>query len=286
VKGDERRAADFGDPFVDLAPLAALGILDADEGDAFEAHARACPACRDERHAYERVAGWLPLALAPERPPLGLRALVLARTARPANDSGSRRLPRPPAPWPARLAGVAAVLLGASLLVVIIQRDAARHAARQADAREAHARQVTDAERERAGALRAALRLATERLERERELRLLLSHGDARVARLDGLAPAPDALARVVWSPRRREALLLVDGLAPAPHGHAYEAWVLDAAGRPVPAGAFQVEADGRALLRLAALTDPARVRKLAVTLEATAGQPLPRGPLVLAGSL
>src|SRR4030095_16349436 len=74
----------------------------------------------------------------------------------------------------------------------------------------------------------------------------------SRVVSLAGLAPAPEANARVVWHAERREAVLLASGLAPAPAGKAYELWII-AKAAPVPAGVFQVDPQGRAVFRLPA---------------------------------
>lgn len=277
-----------GDAFIALAPLAALGALDGLERGAFEAHARGCPTCRHEIHAYERVVHRLPLALPSVRPPSSLRARVLAGAGlRPA-----RVVPFPPRgvsrpTLTTGLALAAALVMGVGLSVVVVQREAARDALQTARLQSAASRRASLDAQARLAGLRAELAQAGRKLERERELRVALVQGDARLARLAGLPAAPPgARARVVWSPRERQALLVVSGLPATPAGQAYEAWLLDAAGRPRPAGAFHVDAHGHALLRLDGIDDPGRMRRVAVTLEAQPGRPAPGGPLLLLGAL
>ena len=89
-----------------------------------------------------------------------------------------------------------------------------------------------------------------EQLGREVAFRELVAHRESRQTLLAGLPAAPAAVARVVWNPGTREAVLLAAGLEPAPPGKVYEAWVI-AGGAPVPAGTFQVDASGKAVLRL-----------------------------------
>jgi hypothetical protein len=62
------------------------------------------------------------------------------------------------------------------------------------------------------------------------------------------------------------------DRPGPAPPGKVYEAWVI-ASGAPVPAGTFQVDASGKAVLRLPAVDETSRVKTFAVTIEPTAAR-------------
>jgi anti-sigma-K factor RskA len=56
-----------------------------------------------------------------------------------------------------------------------------------------------------------------------------------------------DESARLVMSPGRSEAVLLVDGMEAAPADHSFAIWLIDAEGVPHPAGSFDVDQDGRA---------------------------------------
>lgn len=263
------------DRYLELAPLSALDALDGEDRAAFEAHLPGCAACGAELAAHQAVVARLPLALVPVPPRTALEIGILEQVRSAA------ALAAPPAPrariYPA-LATAAAALLAVGLAVAWQERDVAR---RQADS-----------ERRRAGLLETELaqlrtELSTVRasLAREQGLRNLVAHPDARLAKLAGLPPAPGAAARVVWNPNSREAWLLVSGLAPAPPGKGYEVWVIGKAA-PVPAGVFQVDADGKAAFRLPDVSETAEVRTFAVTVEPAEGTPAPTGPMVLAGAV
>ncbi len=239
---------------LELVPLAALGALDAEERAAFEAALASSPAAERELAAFRELVGRLGLATAAVQPSALLRERLL-RATRPA-------APRRSFLVPALAAGFVAALAG--LLLVRGERDAARgeRAALEAEA--------------------ASLR---ERLAAEVAFRELVSHPETRVVSLAGLAAAPQARARVVWHAGRDEGVLLASGLAPTPVGKAYELWIIaDAA--PVPAGVFQVDADGRAVFRLPAGLEFAGVKTFAVTVEPEGGTPAPTGPMVLAGAV
>jgi anti-sigma-K factor RskA len=175
------------DHFLELVPLAALGVLDGDERTGFDAHMPGCVVCHAEFVVYEKVAALIPLGLTATPPGSRVRERVLGLPARPG------------AGWPALVALAASVVLGVGLLAMRSQRDAARAevVATHAAASEAVA------------------------------FRALVQRPGSRVTALGGLAPAPTAHARVIWDPETREAVLVASGLAQAPAGQAYEAWVI-----------------------------------------------------------
>ncbi len=248
---------------IELAPLAALGALDGEDRAGFESQLASSAAAQRELRAFEELVGRLGLATAPVPPSLALRRRVLGAAAATAEGPTHR--------WaPLAMAAAVILALAGGLFALRDQRDAAR--------REAAALRAAS---EKAEEELAALRY---RLAQEASVRELLSHADSRVASLAGLPAAPQARARVVWNASRREAVLVAAGLAPAPEGKAYEVWVI-AQASPVPAGVFQVDAEGGAVFRLPAVDDLARVKTFAVTLEPAGGTPAPTGPMVLAGA-
>jgi anti-sigma-K factor RskA len=251
------------DQLLELAPLAALGALDGEERAAFEAGVASSPRAAGEMRAFEELAGRIGLATAPVPPSLALRGRVLAAVT--GTESTAAR------GWGLTVlaaAALAALAVGAGVL--LRQRNDAR--------REAAALR---AENEQAREDLATLR---EHLGREAAVRELISHPESRIASLAGLPAAPGARGRVVWNAARREAVLVASGLVPAPPGKAYEVWVIGQAA-PVPAGVFQVGAEGGAVYRLPPVDELARVKTFAVTLEPAVGTPAPTGPMVLAGA-
>jgi anti-sigma-K factor RskA len=257
------------DRLFELLPVAALGALDGEDRAYFEERLAGSEEGRRELVAFEDVAGRLGLATPPVSPAPHLRARVLAAVAHPA-------APRPASIWPLLAVAAALALSLGGLLMVAKERNESRRATEAARAETATMRAQLQKSREELDAAR--LRLADEKAFRD-----LLASPEARVTSLAGLAAAPQAHARVVWNPGSREAVLLVSGLTPAPAGKTYELWVIAKA--PVPAGVFQVDAEGGAVFRLPMVDEVARVKTFAVTLEVTGGVPTPSGPMVLAGA-
>jgi len=260
--------------FLELAPLAALGALDGEDQKAFDEALRSSMPCRAELAAFELVAARLPLALEPVAPPSSLREHVIAAVAPPGHG-------RPEAPsrsWLfSLLAAAMALIMGLGYLVVRRDRDVARREAAGArSGLEALGRELTEAN--------VALSTLRQDLARERAVGELVAQPDSRLARLAGLPAAPKASARIVWNPGSRRAILFVRGLDAAPAGKAYEVWVI-AQAAPVPAGVFQVGADGSAVFTLPVVEETARAKTFAVTLEPAAGTMAPTGPMVLAGA-
>src|SRR5262245_15350145 len=256
---------------LELAPLAALGALEGAERAAFEARLPRSPRLQAELVAFERIVGMLPLALDPTAPAPRSRLRILES---PAGPSLSR--PKPRRSLPGWLAAAAAVALALGMLLLRGQRDEARLAAaalseRSASLIERSARLERELERARLDAAEG------------RSVRKLIGTPALRLVNLAGQKPAPGARARALYDPATREAVLMVAGLARAPEGSVYEVWVI-AAGAPAPAGTFQVDAEGTALLRLAPLEETARAKTFAVSLEPAPGGAAPTGPIVLAG--
>jgi anti-sigma-K factor RskA len=77
----------------------------------------------------------------------------------------------------------------------------------------------------------------------------------------------------------------IATGLTLAPAGYVYELWII-AKAAPVPAGIFQVDAQGRAVFRLPPGLQYADVKTFAVTREPEGGTQAPTGPMVLAGAV
>jgi anti-sigma-K factor RskA len=265
---------------MEMAPLFALGALDSDEWAEFASALPGSPELQAEVASFEAVVGML--ALAQAAPPSSrLRARTLGAAGffpMPAPAPAVRREAPARGPWLAWAAVLAAVAFGALFAWEAARLgEARRESAQLREERDTLATEVQQA--------RLQLAAVQEQLGREVAFRELVAHRESRQTLLAGLAPAPAAVARVVWNPGTREAVLLAAGLQPAPAGKVYEAWVI-AGGAPVPAGTFQVGADGKAVLRLPSVEETRTVKTFAVTLEPAGGTPAPTGPMVLAGAV
>lgn len=258
---------------LELCPIAALGALDGDERSAFLALLPRSERLQAELRAFERVASLIPLALASVEPKPGSRLDVLDMPVPALAPARAARRARV-LTW---LAAAAALGFASSALLMRGQRDDAREETRAAREQAASLGEVNA----RLGRDLESARIA---LAEGRSVRDLVGRPGLRLVSMAGQKPALNARARALYDPATSDALLLVTGLERAPEGKAYEVWVI-AGPAPTPAGTFQVEVDGSALVRLPWLDETSRVKGFAVSLEPAVGVPAPTGPIVLLGS-
>jgi anti-sigma-K factor RskA len=247
------------EPFDTQAAAYALGALDAEERARFETHlADGCLRCVSTLRESGEVAAMLAAEAPRAVPPAGVREALLRRaaadhaTARPA-----ARLREWWTPW--AVAAAAAVLLAVLGTMVVTGGNEARL---QTLAQES-----------------SALREELRQRRTETAMATLLRDPATRIVALHGAGPLPAAEGRVVWHPTAG-GVLLVSKLPPAGAGNAYELWTISA-GRPRPAGVFDVDASGQATHRVDPTEQPVDV--FAVTVEPEGGVPAPTGPIVLA---
>lgn len=241
----------------------ALHALPEDERALFEAHLDDCDACAQEVRELQATAAEIGL-LVHEPPPPGMRARVLAAIDETRQLPPAAEAPTPPslvrAPsgraasrrawsWPQRLVGVAAAV--ATIAVVALSVVVADLNARVAQM-EAPVAVGTGP------AVQSTMVAA--------EVEDLLRAEDLAMVNLDD----GPAVVRVVMSPARGEAVLLVSGMEPAPSEHAYTLWLHHTDGQVTPAGLLELAEDGEAAHYLSA--DMTAVTALGVTVEPDPG--------------
>jgi anti-sigma-K factor RskA len=260
--------------FEELAAVYAAGALDGQDLAIFQAHlAQGCRECEmvlaEYRDALMAVAEDLR-----ETPPARVRQALLARVRQ---ESGrAPRMPTRARSW-AAFRWVASVAVAAGLMAAVISGFvSSRYEARLGQmAREAATL------RERLDQMaREAATLADETA-LQRQIVALLAEPATRVVALSGLAPSPEAQARMIWHDRAG-GVLLAAGLPPAPADKTYELWAI-ASGKPIPAGLFLVGAEGSGNLQVKPLAGTPKVDVFAVTLEPAGGVPAPTGQMYLA---
>jgi len=270
----------------------ALGALDVSEQRLFELHLFVCAACRADRPAYRRTAGFLPYALPPVQPPAGARSRLLARVRADASQS------------PAVLAPIAG-------------QDEAPTLVQAAPSPEEAVTVVEAAPVQEAGADDPAT-VVVRRVQPQRGLRIKLAsigwavallfviasglfvwvwgatapHAAPEVevlARLPGgqLLPlsgtgAPAASGRLYVVENGRRAELTVDALPPLNRGRVYQLWFMEPGQPPRTGGAFGVDPRGDAVVQVVIPTPLERVRGIVVTQEPAPGSPAPTGVSLL----
>ena len=259
------------DEVAELAAAYALGALDGAERARFEALLAAGDAdARAALRDFESTVATLAAETA-ESPPPALKSLLMARIDSEERSRGNvtRVLSMPRSAPPRRslwtvvavsaiAAGVAAIAVGLAVSTVYDRRI---------------------------GQLAQEQAQLKEELARQESLVTIFQDPATQVAALSGLAPAPQAKARILWH-ATAGGLLVAQGLPPAPAGKAYELWAITGTGAPVPAGVFAVDARGVGSLRVAPLRSGAPPDTFAVTLEPAGGVTAPTGSMYLVGKL
>jgi hypothetical protein len=249
--------------FEELAALHALGLPLGDEEAEFFAHLRdGCATC-DQLLVELRDAATAFAAEAPAvRPRPQLREKILASLG-----------PAPPAAAPASSGRGIRVLIGlaAALVLFFFATDDLRLRRQREELRSQAAQLSENLDSARRDLARKDLRVR------------VLESDDIRVLFLGGQGPQPEARAKVFWSEKAKRGILLAGNLASLEPGKQYQLWVF-AQGKPVPAGVFDVDRDGRALFESPELSTIASAQNFAVTVEPRGGVPAPTGPIVLAG--
>jgi anti-sigma-K factor RskA len=253
----------------ELVAAVALGMPLGPERAELEAHlAEGCAVCEellaDMRAASTALGGAVPAAA----PPADLRRRILASLG-PARTEGVPARPASPAPGPRDFAWRVLAAAAALLLAVVVLDDS---------------RLRREREDLRSQTAQLASRLQTTETElAQRVLRArVLESEDVQMMMLGGQGPQPGARARVFWSPTAKRGVLVASNLAQLPSDRQYELWVFHD-GKPVNAGVFDPDAQGRALFESTDFPQPL-AQNFAVTVEPRGGVPAPTGPIVLVG--
>lgn len=248
--------------YEELVALQAMGMpLDREAGDLARHLDEGCEVCERLLPELRVAAAVLAVEARPLEPRRELREEILrclgpSRPARPRFPS-----------WPRWAMGLAALLLLAILMGDDMKLRREREELRS---------QTVDLAQNLDGAKRDLAR---------RDLRVrVLESDDVKILSLSGKEPQPSARARVFWSERAKRGILVAGNLTPLPSDKQYELWVFDN-GKPVPAGVFDVDTSGRALLESPDLSLIATAQNFAVTIEPRGGVPQPTGPIVLIGT-
>ena len=260
----------------ELVAAAALGLpLGAEERAELDRHlAEGCAVCDGLLAEFRRAATALASGVPEAAPPPELKAKILASLGpsvvdRPVDRPVERAVERIPAPrsgFPWRALAAAAVL---GMIVFAVD--------------DARMRREREDLRSQSAALADKLR-TTETALAERVLRArVLESEDVQMMILGGQGPQPGAQGRVFWSARARRGIIVASNLAPLPADRQYELWVFQA-GKPVNAGVFDVDANGRAFFESTEFPPALQAAEMfAVTVEPRGGVPAPTGPIVLA---
>lgn len=232
----------------DVLDAYALGALEPDEVGSVEAHLEGCARCRALEAAARRTSEALLASVPQVEPPPALRGKVLARIRAEASQAGAARSAAPQ-----------------SVQDAPPSVGAFRRLTRTLFGAEMIARDMPEA----VSALLAEY----------------VAQPDYVVWEVGGTDDAPEARARLIGVPGRRDAVLLAAGLRGLPPDRAYQVWFLRD-GTPSPSNLFRVARDGRGRAIVRAPDRLSGFQTVAVTPEPATGSTGPTGPIVLVGQL
>lgn len=261
---DHERLREHAEPY-------ALGILSAEEREAFARHLPLCAACQQAVQDARLVGLALGASVEMVDPPPQLRSRVLAAaTAEPQLGGARETRAATSLPWwLATAASIAAIVCGLQWW-----NTSRRLAIAEADL------QSTQQQLAMATSQMASARSVADRAQEQLDI---LAARDVVLVQLAGQSPAPSAAGRVYWSPSRGLAFAATN-LPALAEGRVYQLWLVTS-GAPVSAALITPDADGaaRALVPGIGTIEP---KAFAVTIEPAGGVPAPTGAMYLLGAL
>jgi anti-sigma-K factor RskA len=255
------------DEVKELAPLYALGALDAETARAVEASLReASPDQQREIAEWREIVALLPHALAQPAPPSRLKDRLLDRLANESQET----------PLETAMAESAAEQTDSNVLIFTPTRRSESKVARWLPLAAAALLALTSAY-----LLWQNSRLARERdqiaqaLEEEKRKLDTFAASATKVVQMVG-DQAPQANARVFWDTKRNQWVIYIFDLPAPPPGKEYQLWYV-AHDRPISAAVFSTDAQGRKVLELSLPPEALDgLAATAVTLEPRGGSPKP----------
>jgi anti-sigma-K factor RskA len=277
----------------------AANALEAGEREELSRHlATGCPRCAGALAEAESVLAHLALSVAPLDPSPEVRARLLAKLESPlpaaqgAPALSEARGHASPASAPRssrtlwRTGGWAALAAGLAALVTYfgIARPLSGELERLRTEGEGLAAKTTTLEREvqeRDQRIETLERDATRSTETVRMLR----SPEVEVIPLRGASPQPGAMGRLFFDHAAGRWYFHASQLRPAPEGRTYELWFINSAQQKIPAGTFNVDANGEATLLVNIAESTGTLALAAVTEEPAGGVSQPTGAIQLVGA-
>jgi len=254
--------------FADDLARYALGELAGEERAALERHLEACTACRRELEALRGDLALLAVSAAGAAPPQRARVRLLQAAAR---EPRGRRFPARRPFW-AWAPAAAVVVLAVLSLALWMENRSLRN-------------RIATVEGQLGTAQAESARVQADYRHIKEVLDMFSSPNLVRVTLVPGQA-RPQPSGRAIYDPRSGHLIFLASNLAPVPPRKMYELWLIPKNGHPpMPAGMFQPDATGSAMVMLPPLPAGVEAKAFGVTLEPETGSATPTMPLVMAGA-
>lgn len=123
------------------------------------------------------------------------------------------------------------------------------------------------------------------KLVKEKEMMKYVTNPNVDLVNLGSKMPDVDASGKLLWDKDTDRGLFLVSNIPVPEKGKTYQLWAIED-GKPVSMGVFDVDKEGKSMMEIKLMPEPARSMQFAVTLEPAGGMPQPTGEMYLYGSL
>jgi anti-sigma-K factor RskA len=250
--------------------LYALGALDGQEMQAFEAHVPGCPACRKELAAAKQRVLRLGLAAPAVAPRPQVKSALMEKVKAERAAAGARAVQVKPKKkrWGLRFSLGFAIATAALAFATfeLAKMDWER------------GKQIKNLQAE-LDAAQTKAKLDAQAME---AMASVTAAPDSAMITLLQQAGGPPGQAHVMYNARM--GLAVYSGqIAPAPADKSYQLWLVPASGSPVNAGMVGANQENGAVV--VRLTPGLVAKAFAVTMEPAGGMPQPTGPKVLVGA-
>lgn len=255
--------------------LYALGALDGEDRQKFEAHLRSCKDCQKQLAEAQTVSVLIGLTAPPLAPPPTVKAKLMdtIHKEKSSQEATATQTVLKPAPkrgrWGLRFSlGFAMTTIVLALVCSWLWKMDTLHE-QQLSRTMTHLQKVEAARQQSQAAMQAMTRV--------------MSAPDTVQVDLAHQQGTPPGSAHVLYNARM--GIVVYSGvISPAPSDKSYQLWLVPDSGAPVSAGL--VEADQESGAAVAHLPQGLAAKAFAVTLEPKGGRPQPTGPKVLVGAV
>lgn len=255
--------------------LYALGALEGEDRQRFEAHLRSCEACQKQLAEAQNLCGLIGMTAPEVVPPETVKAKLMdsiknEKTAKEQTSTQTAVKPaRKRARWGLRFSlGFALATVVLALICSWLWKENTLHEQQLGRMMARMHKLQTEAQQKQ-----AAMQAMTKVMGAPDTVQVALAHQQG----------TPPGSAQVFYNARL--GIVVYTGvIAPAPSDKSYQLWLVPDSGAPVSAGV--VEANQETGASVAHLPQGLAAKAFAVTLEPKGGRPQPTGPKVLVGAV
>lgn len=255
--------------------LYALGAIEGEDRQRFEAHLRSCEACQKQLAEAQALCALIGMSAPNVAPPAAVKARLMdtIKNEKAAREQASTQTVLKPAPrrarWGLRFAlGFALATIVLALVCSWLWKEDTLHEQQLSRVMTRLHQVQTESQQKQ-----AAMQAMTKVMGAPDTVQVALAHQ----------AGTPPGSAQVFYNARM--GIVVYTGMiAPAPSDRSYQLWLVPSSGAPVNAGV--VEANQGSGASVAHLPQGLAAKAFAVTLEPKGGRPQPTGPKVLVGAV